>query len=130
MRTFRPEVATPPRAQLDRADRRSRERMLDLDLVGLELRADAADRDVAAAVDDEPRVAAEPVRDRVGAQPLAGARRCRASRPSGRMITPASSSTSISRQREPGSGRAGRRVGRAGERLEQRRRLGTVERVA
>ncbi len=57
----------------DAADRPSGQRMLDIDLIRFQLRADAADRDVTAAVDDEPRVPAQSVSDGVSAQALAGA---------------------------------------------------------
>src|SRR6185312_4547392 len=62
----------PARGDLDRADRLAAERVLDLDREGIELRADAADREVAAAVHVAARVAREAVRDRVRAETLAG----------------------------------------------------------
>ena len=86
------DAAAPTRT---RADRLAGQRVLDLDLVGLELGADAADREVAAAVDDEARVAAQAVRDRVGAQPLAGAAGVDAHARRARDTTPAASSTAI-----------------------------------
>ena len=63
-------MAIPPRADPDRADRPARERVLDLDLVRIKLRADAADRDIAAAIDDEPGEPSEAVGDGVSAQSL------------------------------------------------------------
>ena len=49
------------------------QRVLDEDLVGVDERVGAADPDVAAAVDDEARVAAQPLGDQVGGEALAGA---------------------------------------------------------
>ena len=49
------------------------ERVLDEDLVGVDQRVGAADADVAAAVDDEARVAAQALGDHVGGEALAGA---------------------------------------------------------
>ena len=72
-RTFKPGGRHAAGGDSQRADRLPGERVLDLDLVGLQLRADAADREVPAAVDHEARVAARAGARRVGAQPLAGA---------------------------------------------------------
>ena len=49
------------------------ERVLDVDLVGMDERVGAADPDVAAAIDDEARVAAQAGGDHVGGEALAGA---------------------------------------------------------
>ena len=112
-RTFKPEVATPPAPTRTRADRLAGERVLDLDLIGLELRADAADREVAAAVDDEARVAgAGGARRRRRTVPCR-CRRCRSRRPRGRRTVPSRSSTDTRRQSCSGCGRAGRRGGAA-----------------
>ncbi len=71
MRTLSPEVATPPWLTATAPSDRPGERMLDLDHVWVELRADAADGDVAAAVDGVARVQPEVAGDHVRAQPLA-----------------------------------------------------------
>ena len=111
-----------------RADRLAGEGVLDLDLIGLELRADAADREVPAAVDHEARVAGEPVRDCVRAQPLAGAAGVdrdarRSSHGAARDRRRISAASSCS-----GCGRAGPARRRRGERLLERCRRAAVER--
>ena len=110
MRTFSPERGDAARGDLHCADRLAGEGMLDLDLVGLELSADAADREVAPAVNDEARVGGQPVGHGVGTETLAGTAGIELQ--AGRTDTTASSSsTEISRQRCSGLGRAGRRGG-------------------
>ena len=65
----------PAAGDTDRADRPACERMLDLHLVGRELCAHAADRDIAATVHNEPGEPPEPVGDGVSAQSLPGSPR-------------------------------------------------------
>ena len=62
-----------PARDLHGADDLTGQRMLDLHVVGLQLRTDAADREVPAAVDDEAGVTGEAVRDGIRAQTLARA---------------------------------------------------------
>jgi len=59
-------------AELEHEGALAGEGMLDEDLVGGDECVGAADADVAAAVDDEARVATQPLGDQVGGQPLAG----------------------------------------------------------
>ena len=119
----------PPRATRIVPIDRARERVLDLDLVRLKLRADAADRDVAAAVDDEPGEASEPVGDGVSAQSLA--------RPAGvehhAGWAPDDPGRVVDLDLTPARVRirsGGRPRWCAGERLGERGRLGSVERGA
>ena len=60
-------------ADAQRAHALAGDRVLDLDLVRVQLCVDAADRHVAAAIDDEPRAPREAMGHGVGAQPLARA---------------------------------------------------------
>ena len=115
-------------SDLDRADRVQRQGMLDIDLVRLELRADPTDGDVASAVDDEPGVAREPERDRVGTQPLARPAGVdhHPGRPGDRARLVVDYDPAPPRGRV-GPSRAARR--RLRQRLLQRGRLDSVERV-
>ena len=115
------------RADPQRADRLARERVLDLDLVGLELSSDPADRQIPTAVDHKAREAPQAMRDRIGTQPLAGAARVErhAHRPrhGGAAIVDRYSPPQLPRlraRRPPGR--------RRGQRLPQRCRSATVER--
>ena len=60
-------------AELEHEGALARQRVLDEDLVGVDESVGAADADVAAAVDDEARVAAQAAGDQVGREALAGA---------------------------------------------------------
>ncbi len=115
-------------AQAKRVDRLAAQRVLDLDRERIELSADAADGDVAAAVDDEARVAAQAMGDGVGREPLAD--------PAG--VDPDAGRTAdgaallVDRDLPPAGGRIGTRRApgrRDGERLAQRDGLGAVVRA-
>ena len=66
-------MATPPEPSRSTIGALARQRVLDEDLVGSDERVGAADADVATAVDDEARVAAQARGDQVGGEALAGA---------------------------------------------------------